>query len=140
MMDPDLRRRFFAEEIEAGCKLRSPALVDAFATVARERFLRPGPWTVLAGIDYLPGADMRTRTTPDADPGRVYHNIGVAIDPARQLFNGQPGTLAVWIDALDLAPGCRVLHVGSGLGYYTAIVAQAVGPSGRVVAFEVDEA
>jgi hypothetical protein len=43
MMDLDLRRRFFAEEIEAVCRLRSTALVDAFATVARERFLRPGP-------------------------------------------------------------------------------------------------
>ena len=78
--------------------------------------------------------------TPDADPGRVYHNIAVAIDPARQLFNGQPGTLGVWIDALELAPGARVLHVGCGLGYYTAVIAQAVGSSGRVVAFEVDEA
>src|SRR4029453_17939027 len=75
---------------------------------------------------------------PDADPGRVYHNIAVAIDPARQLFNGQPGTLAVWLDALELAPGARVLHIGPGLGYYTAIIAQAVGASGRVVAFEID--
>ena len=46
VMDLDLRRRFFAEELEAVCKLRSPALVDAFATVPREQFLRPGPWAV----------------------------------------------------------------------------------------------
>src|SRR5436309_10813117 len=141
----DLRRRFFAEELEAVCKLRSPHLVDAFATVPREQFLGPGPWMVLAESPSMPGAasfsaaGLNLRTTPDADPGRVYHNIAVAIDPARQLFNGQPGTLAVWLDALDLAPGARVLHVGAGLGYYTAIMAQAVGPSGRVVAFEVDE-
>src|SRR5437867_11096749 len=108
--------------------------------VPRERFLRPGPWTVLADSDFTMGAGARTRLTPDADPGRVYHNIAVAIDPARQLFNGQPGTLAVWLDTLNLAPGARVLHVGAGLGYYTAIIAQAVGPSGRVVAFEVDPA
>ena len=48
MMDLDLRRRFFAEELEAVVKLRSAALVDAFAAVPRERFLRPGPWTVLS--------------------------------------------------------------------------------------------
>ena len=141
----DLRRRFFAEELEAVCKLRSPHLVDAFATVPREQFLGPGPWMVLAESPYMPGASPAgsspgLRQTPDADPGRVYHNIAVAIDPARQLFNGQPGTLAVWLDTLDLAPGARVLHVGAGLGYYTAIIAQAVGPSGRVVAFEVDQA
>jgi protein-L-isoaspartate(D-aspartate) O-methyltransferase len=144
MSELDLRRRFFAEELEAVCKLRSPRLVEAFATVAREKFLAPGPWTVMADGDFLmpspaPGT-MRTRTTTDADPARVYHNITVAIDPARTLFNGQPGTLATWIDALDLAPGARVLHVGAGTGYYTAVIAHCVGPSGRVVAFEVDGA
>src|SRR5262249_383915 len=97
------------------------------------------PWTVLAGTDWMPTDTLWTTTTPDSDPRRVYHNIVVAIDPARQLFNGQPSTLTAWIDALGLAPGARVLHVGSGLGYYTALLAQAVGPSGRVVAYEVDE-
>ncbi len=139
-MTLDLRRRFFAEELEAVCTLRSSHLVNAFATVPREQYLGPGPWTVFGESMYSPGAGFSTRTTPDADPARVYHNIAVAIDPSRQLFNGQPGTLAVWIDALDLAPGARVLHVGSGLGYYTAVIAHAVGSAGRVVAFEVDEA
>jgi len=142
--DLDRRRRYFAEELEAVCRLRSPRLVEAFARVPRERFLAPGPWTVMADGDFLlPGATpgaLRTRTTPDADPARVYHNITVAIDPSRTLFNGQPGTLAVWIDALDLAESDRVLHVGAGTGYYTAILAHCVGPRGRVVAFEVDAA
>ena len=137
MIDMLDRRRFFAEELEAVCKLRSPALVDAFATVPREQFLPPGPWTVMADSDFMAG--MRFRATPDADPARIYHNIAVAIDPARQLFNGQPGTLGAWIDALDLSAGARVLHVGCGLGYYTAVMAQCVGPTGHVAAFEVDE-
>jgi protein-L-isoaspartate(D-aspartate) O-methyltransferase len=132
-------RRFFAEEIEAVAKLRTPELVAALAAVPREQFLPPGPWTVLANADFMATDSLRTTTTPDSDPRRVYHNIGVAIDPARQLFNGQPSTLTAWIDALVLAQGARVLHVGSGLGYYTALLAQAVGSSGRVVAYEVDE-
>lgn len=82
----------------------------------------------------------RLRATPDADPGRIHHNIAVAIDPARQLFNGQPATLGTWIDTLDLSPGGRVLHVGCGLGYYTAVMAHCVGPTGRVLAFDVDAA
>jgi len=143
MMPLDLRRRFFAEELEAVVKLRSAALVNAFAAVPREQFLRPGPWTVLSDSPdtFMLGAQTGVRTclTPDADPARVYHNIVVAIDPERQLFNGQPGTLGAWIDMLDLAAGARVLHVGAGLGYYTAVIAECVGPAGRVVAYEVDE-
>jgi protein-L-isoaspartate(D-aspartate) O-methyltransferase len=142
MMEMELRRRFFAEELEAVCKLRTPALVEAFARVPRDQFLPPGPWTVLseAGETYMMGAALRTRLTPDADPARVHHNIAVAIDSDRQLFNGQPGTLGAWIDALDLAPGARILHVGAGLGYYTAVMGECVGSGGRVLAFEVDEA
>jgi protein-L-isoaspartate(D-aspartate) O-methyltransferase len=141
MIDKIDRRRFFAEELEAVCRLRSPALVDAFATVPREQFLPPGPWTVwtaTADSDVMSG--IRLQTTPDANAAHVYHNISVAIDPSRQLFNGQPGTIGVWIDALDLGPGERVLHIGCGLGYYTAVMAHCVGPAGRVAAVEVDEA
>jgi protein-L-isoaspartate(D-aspartate) O-methyltransferase len=140
-LDLDLRRRFFAEELEAVARLRSTRLVDAFAAVPRERFLPAGPWTVLSDSadSYMLMAGIRTRPTADADPARVYHNLAVAIDPERQLFNGQPATLAVWIDTLDLAAGMRVLHIGAGLGYYTAVMAECVGTAGRVVAYEVDE-
>jgi protein-L-isoaspartate(D-aspartate) O-methyltransferase len=141
----DARRRFYAEELEAVCRLRSPALVDAFAAVPRERFLPSGPWTVSAEGDFMAAASTRVargampvQPTPDDDPARVYHNIAIAIDPSRHLFNGQPGTLAVLIEALALTPGARVLHVGCGLGYYTAVMAHCVGPAGRIVAFEVD--
>jgi protein-L-isoaspartate(D-aspartate) O-methyltransferase len=142
-LELELRRRFFAEELEAVCKLRTAALVDAFARVPREQFLPPGPWTVLADSDLnqlMVSGRQRMRSTPDTDPARVYHNIAVAIDPERQLFNGQPGTLGFWIDTLDLAPGARVLHVGAGLGYYTAVMGECAGREGRVLAFEVDEA
>lgn len=140
MMELALRRRFFAEEIEAVARLRSPSLVDALAAVPREQFLPPGPWTVLADADATGMSPAKTRLTPDADPARVYHNIGVAIDPDRQLFNGQPATIGAWIDALELGPGRRVLHVGCGLGYYTAVMAECVGAAGRVLAFEADDA
>jgi protein-L-isoaspartate(D-aspartate) O-methyltransferase len=151
MSELDLQRRFFAEEIEAVCRLKSSRLVDAFAAVPRERFLPPGPWMVmsdadaamalaLAGKGGAQGAGPRLQPTPDAEPRRVYHNIGVAIDPSRTLFNGQPATLAMWLDALDVRPGSRVLHVGCGLGYYTAIMAHCAGESGRVLAIDVDEA
>jgi protein-L-isoaspartate(D-aspartate) O-methyltransferase len=110
--------------------------VEALAAVPRERFLPPGPWTIRGEADF----QQPPRTTPDADPRHVYHNLAIAIDPARQLFNGAPGLLAMAIDVLMLEAGHRVLHVGCGTGYYTALMAQCVGASGRVVAIDVDEA
>jgi cyclopropane fatty-acyl-phospholipid synthase-like methyltransferase len=40
---------------------------------------------------------------------------------------------------LALAPGASVADVGSGGGYFTFRLAQAVGPTGRVYAVDVDE-
>jgi protein-L-isoaspartate(D-aspartate) O-methyltransferase len=136
MDDFALRRRFFAEEIEAVAGLTTPALVEALAAVPREAYLPPGPWVVRAEGD----AGAAARQTPDANPARVYHNVSIAIDPARQLFNGGPAIVASTIDALALRSGARVLHVGCGLGYYTAILAHIVGATGRVEAIEVDAA
>jgi protein-L-isoaspartate(D-aspartate) O-methyltransferase len=129
------QRRFFADEVQAICNLRTASLVESFASIPREQFLRPGPW-VVRGEGDLGGPP---RVTPDADPRRVYHNLSIAIDHDRQLFNGAPGLVAICIDALALCPGDRVLHVGCGLGYYSAIMAHCVGSQGSVVAIEVDE-
>lgn len=127
-------RRFFAEEIQMASNLKTSALVEALAAVPREQFLPPGPWVVRGDADFM----APLRKTPSDDPRFVYHNIAVGIDPSRMLFNGAPGLLCTGIDALDLAPGKRVLHIGTGAGYYTAVMAHAVGPTGRVVGIEVD--
>jgi protein-L-isoaspartate(D-aspartate) O-methyltransferase len=54
------------------------------------------------------------------------------------LNNGEPSSLLRFLDVLDLAPGDRFLHIGCGVGYYTAIAAQAVLPTGKVVGVELD--
>ena len=128
-------RRYYAEEIRAYCSLQSEALVKALASVPRERFLDPGPW-LIRGFDADMGAPGRP--TPDTDPRHVYHNVSISIDPARHLFNGQPGTICLWLDALQIKAGERAFHLGCGTGYYTALMANMVGPEGRVVAMEVD--
>lgn len=132
----ELQRRFFAEEIETLCDLRTAALVDALAAVPRERFLPPGPWTIRSEVDHLAGGPRSTR---DADPRRIYHNVSVAIDADRQLFNGAPSLLALCLDRLALATGDRVLHVGCGTGYYSAVIAECVGATGEVRAVEIDD-
>jgi len=42
------------------------------------------------------------------------------------------------LNALTPRSGERVLHIGAGTGYYSAILAELVGPTGRVHAMEID--
>lgn len=130
-------RRFYAEEIRLAGSVKSTALVEAFARVPREKFLGPGPWH-FRSMDLALG-DCAYLRSEDADPRHVYHNVPVALDATRDLNNGQPGTLARWIDDLDVRAGDRVYHLGCGVGYYTAILAEVVGSAGELLASEVDE-
>lgn len=135
-MGLDAIRRGYAEGIAATAQVRTPGLIEAFATVAREHYLGPGPWDILAlrTPPHLPDYVE----TPSADPAHLYDDVCVAIDRARGLNNGQPSFLAACIDALDLGRDERVLHIGCGVGYYSAIMAHVVGPGGSVVAVEID--
>ena len=132
MADLQTLRGYYAEELRAVANLQSEALVRAFAKVPREHFLGPGPWQVKS-----PGFEGYW-TTKDADPRRLYHNILVAIDSSRHLNNGHPSFLASLIDRLEVKPVDRVVHVGCGTGYYTAIMAEVVGREGHVTAIEID--
>jgi len=133
-------RRFYADEIRFTANVHSPALIEAFARVPREHFLGPGPWEIasaeLKGLTAL-GAMQTSYTTVD-DPRQLYHNVVVVLDKAGDINNGQPSALARWMDALDLMPGARVYHLGCGVGYYTAILAEIVGPQGSAVGSEIN--
>jgi protein-L-isoaspartate(D-aspartate) O-methyltransferase len=135
--DEDLEpiRRAYAERLRVAARLRSNALVDALARVPRERFLGPGPWQV---VDPGMPTGPRYSTTPDANPKHVYADVLIAIDASRGLNNGQPSGLASWIDSLELKAGERVIHIGCGTGYYTAILAEIVGPTGFVIGIDID--
>ena len=133
-MELDDCRRFYAEEIRFEANLDSPTLIEAFARVPRENFLGPGPWQMVCP-SVVPGA---TTYRTIEDPRHLYHNVLIAIDATRELNNGHPSSLARWINALDLKAGDRVFHLGCGVGYYTAIMAEVVGAGGSVVASEVD--
>jgi protein-L-isoaspartate(D-aspartate) O-methyltransferase len=125
-------REYFAEELRSVVDLHSTAVIRAFAEVPREKFLGPGPWAIWHPYrgDYS--------TTQDADPRRLYHNVLVSIDRTRKLNNGMPSALAYMIEALELNGGEHVVHLGCGVGYYTAILACVVGEQGRVTAVETD--
>jgi protein-L-isoaspartate(D-aspartate) O-methyltransferase len=139
-------RRWFAEELRFVTRAGVSDVIDitrtadvadvieAFATVPRERFVRPGPLRILSPWD------MRQYWTPaDQSAAAVYHNVLIACDEARRLNNGLPGLWAFVLDKLGVARGERVLHLGCGMGYYTAILAELVGSASEVVGVEMDQ-
>lgn len=51
--------------------------------------------------------------------------------------NSQPRTVEAMLRLLDVRPGDRVLDVGAGSGWTTALLAHLTGPDGEVVGTEV---
>jgi protein-L-isoaspartate(D-aspartate) O-methyltransferase len=52
--------------------------------------------------------------------------------------NSQPRTVADMLRLLDVQQGMRVLDVGSGSGWTTALLAHLVGPDGEVIGVELE--
>lgn len=76
--------------------------------------------------------------TPTDDPAFVYQDLPIGLVRDKTISNGEPSLHARAIAALELKPGERVLHVGAGSGYYTAILAELVGSDGHVEAREIE--
>jgi protein-L-isoaspartate(D-aspartate) O-methyltransferase len=124
------RRQAYAAEITRRAHVRDPRIENAFAAVPREDFAGPPPWRIGSGGVY--------GRASDDDPASLYEDVLIAIDARRGINNGQPSLHALSIDALAAREGETVVHVGAGAGYYTAILAHLVGPTGRVVAYEIE--
>ncbi len=131
MTDLAARRRDYAARMLRMAGVEDAAEQHAFATVRREDFLGPGPWTVL-------DADVGAIELAGDDPRLLYEDVLVVLDAARGLNNGSPSLHALMLHHLGVRPGDRVLHLGAGAGYYTAILAELAGPQGSVTAIEYD--
>lgn len=86
-------------------------LDDAFDVVARADFLPP-------------------RVRPFADLDR-------ALAIGHDATNSQPWTVRYMLEHLDPQPGDKVLDVGSGSGWTTALLAYLVGDTGSVLGIDV---
>ena len=91
--------------------LADPRLRAAFAAIDRAGFLTP---------------DQLRFATDD-------HPLPIGLGQT----NSQPSTVANMLELLDVHPGHRVLDVGAGSGWTTALLGHLVGPTGRVVGVEL---
>jgi protein-L-isoaspartate(D-aspartate) O-methyltransferase len=131
---------FFVDQLRVLAALESNPATErtlaAFKSVAREDFAGKGPWKVRSS---LADVTLPLRPTPDADPKWLYHSVLVVLDEDKGINIGDP---SLWVGLLaraDVLPGTRVLQVGAGVGCYTAILSKLVGPTGQVIAYEIEE-
>ncbi|PPQ14411.1 methyltransferase [Bradyrhizobium sp. AC87j1] len=133
MSDLAAARARYVERIAKRERIISKRVLEALAAIPREDFLPRGPWRIKSE------AARSYRLTPDGDPVHLYDNVLVAIDARRKLDTGLPSLWAHFIDLLDIKEKDRVVQIGCGLGYFSAVLSKIVGPKGRVIAIECDE-
>ena len=124
-------RDFYANFVVRSAGSSNQALIAAFSTIERERFVGKGPWSIFIGSGYIP--------TPSDDPRLLYQDVVVGLAVDRGINNGQPTLHARCLAACTPAIGESVLHIGAGTGYYTAILATLVSASGSVIGYEIED-
>src|SRR3954468_5752475 len=87
-------------------------VAEAFGAVARESFL----------------PDHQRRSSSYDGPLPIGHGQ----------TNSQPRTVESMLRLLDVKPGHKVLDVGCGSGWTTALLARLTGPTGRVLGVELE--
>ncbi len=111
--------------------IRTPAVERAFRRVPRHAFVS-APFA-------LPTDPLFSEFEETDDPRRVYSDTLVAPNPAKHISCCAPSIVAAQVEQLAAVDGMRVLHVGAGSGYCTAILAELVGERGTVVGIEYAE-
>jgi protein-L-isoaspartate(D-aspartate) O-methyltransferase len=124
-------RRAYAKHVLFIAGVEDKRLEAALATVKREAFLGPGPWPILYHAQGY-------RLTPNADPVYLYQDVLVGMVAEKGLNNGQPSFVTLLLSLGRPQEGESAVHIGAGLGYYTALLAYMVGKTGRVTAIEYE--
>ena len=115
-------RRRLVGDLERRDLIRSAQMRDAFLSVRREAFL----------VEFVAREGVEAVYRDDAIPTK-FDTAGFPVSSS-----SQPAIMAEMLEQLALEPGMRVLEIGAGSGYNAALLAEIVGPSGRVTTIDVD--
>jgi protein-L-isoaspartate(D-aspartate) O-methyltransferase len=130
MTNIEVLRAFYARYVTAKGACTDPSIQAAFASVEREKYLGPGPWNVYTLTGYI--------STETSDPAVLYQDILIGLKTDQGINNGEPSLHARCLDAAAISRGESITHIGSGTGYYTALLAHLTGEAGRVTAYEIN--
>jgi protein-L-isoaspartate(D-aspartate) O-methyltransferase len=125
-------RREYAKRIVQTARSDDARLEQALADLPRENFLPPGPWLMQR---FNPDRYEPTQTD---DPIWLYQDAAIAILSDKRLNTGHPSFLVSLIAMARVRDAERVVHIGTGLGYYTAVISRLVGGCGHVMAIEYE--
>lgn len=70
---------------------------------------------------------------------RSFANSDQPLPIGKGQTNSQPRTVAAMLELLRVDPGLRVLDVGAGSGWTSALLGHLVGPQGSVIGVELEE-
>src|SRR4051812_18288920 len=126
----DEQRERYAAQIARLSWITDPRIERAFATIPREAFLPPPPWTV-----FPPGGWLKH---PTSDPADLYDDVLVVLDSSRGVNNGQPSLHAAWLAPGAPPPRGTAGHTGAGSGHHTAVLPPLLPPRGHVHAPQID--
>jgi protein-L-isoaspartate(D-aspartate) O-methyltransferase len=127
----EAHRLFFAKLITANAGIAPGSEIEAaLASIPRENFVGPPPWKIFTRSGYV--------ESPANDPALLYQDLVVSLGGEGPFNNGQPTLHAFCLSVLGVKKGERVVHVGAGTGYYTAVLARLVGETGVVHAYEIE--